>query len=157
MILYYILENRSNQLAQAWHEGSYASVRYPKANLTSQRISDLLSAVGDEGSQRAFFAEISSWLGAPWRGEGDHRQYGTAQQHPLPSHGRQQPQRQDIKRGEADLRGPAGHQSAPVFPPCPRERHRRVHPHPDDSGTEGSTASTPSSRFSMQDTSPRTT
>jgi len=90
MILYYILENRSNQLAQAWHEGSYASVRYPKANLTSQRISDLLSAVGGEGSQRAFFAEYFKLVGEPpWWREGDHRQYGTAQKHP---------QRQDIKR-----------------------------------------------------------
>ena len=69
MILYYILENRSNQLAQAWHEGSYASVRYPKANLTSQRISDLLSAVGDEGSQRAFFAEYFKLVGSRPSGE----------------------------------------------------------------------------------------
>ncbi|MPM70396.1 hypothetical protein SDC9_117351 [bioreactor metagenome] len=69
MILYYILENRSNQLAQAWHEGSYASVRYPKANLTSQRISDLLSAVGDEGSQRAFFAEYFKLVGSRPGGE----------------------------------------------------------------------------------------
>lgn len=69
MILYYILENRSNQLAQAWHEGSYASVRYPKANLTSQGISDLLSAVGDEGSQRAFFAEYFKLVGSRPGGE----------------------------------------------------------------------------------------
>jgi hypothetical protein len=63
MVLYYILENRSNQLAQAWHEGSYASVRYPKANLTSQRISDFLSSIGDEENQRAYFAEYFKLVG----------------------------------------------------------------------------------------------
>ena len=35
---------------------------YPKANLESQRISDLLSSIGEESSYRAFFREYSKLL-----------------------------------------------------------------------------------------------
>ena len=48
--------------ARARWEGSYARILYPKANLTSQRISDFLCAIGDEYSQRAFFQEYFKML-----------------------------------------------------------------------------------------------
>jgi hypothetical protein len=47
----------ANCHAQSWLEGSYARILYPKANLTSQRISDFLASIGDEYVQREFFRE----------------------------------------------------------------------------------------------------
>lgn len=64
LLLYYMLEKRSNAHAQTWWEGSYARILYPQANLSSQRISDLLSAIGDEGSLRAFFSCYLKLLGS---------------------------------------------------------------------------------------------
>jgi hypothetical protein len=55
MICFYILCSMANCHAYDWWEGSYASLLYPKANLTSQRISDFLAAVGEEASLRRFF------------------------------------------------------------------------------------------------------
>lgn len=57
MIFYYILCNFALSHAQIWYEGSYISELYPKANLSSQRISDFLASIGDEYSQRGFFTE----------------------------------------------------------------------------------------------------
>jgi hypothetical protein len=62
MISYYALCSMANCHAQDWLEGSYARILYPKANLTSQRISDFLASVGDEYSQREFFGEYISLL-----------------------------------------------------------------------------------------------
>lgn len=56
MVMFYVLSTMANCHAQEWYDGSYASILYPKANLTSQRISDMLEAIGDEESYRAFFA-----------------------------------------------------------------------------------------------------
>jgi hypothetical protein len=55
MISYYAVSSGANCHAQSWWEGSYARILYPKANLTSQRHSDFLAAIGDEHSQREFF------------------------------------------------------------------------------------------------------
>jgi hypothetical protein len=57
LVAYRILERGPYSQAQDWLDGSWASRLYPKAQLSSQRISDLLAALGDEGVQRAFFAE----------------------------------------------------------------------------------------------------
>lgn len=57
MIHYYILCNMANCHAQTWYEGSFVRELYPGANLSSQRISDLLASIGDEWSQREFFRE----------------------------------------------------------------------------------------------------
>ena len=57
MISYYAICSMANCHAQSWWEGSYTRILYPKANLTSQRISDFLASIGDEYSQRAFFQE----------------------------------------------------------------------------------------------------
>lgn len=62
MLSYYILCNMANCHAADWFEGNYARILYPKANLTSQRISDFLSAIGDEYSYREFFKAYLKFL-----------------------------------------------------------------------------------------------
>ena len=62
MLAYYILCSMSNRYAQDWWEGSYARILYPKASLSSQRISDFLAAIGDEYAQRDFFSEYLRFL-----------------------------------------------------------------------------------------------
>jgi hypothetical protein len=62
MVCYYILCNGANCHAQTWWEGSYAAVLWPKANLTSQRVSSFLASVGDEARLRAFFGEYLAWV-----------------------------------------------------------------------------------------------
>lgn len=57
MISYYAICSMANCYAQNWWEGSYARILYPKANLTSQRISDFLASIGSEHTQRSFFRE----------------------------------------------------------------------------------------------------
>lgn len=64
LLLYYMLSTRSNSLALPWYEGSYARILYPKANLTSQRISDLLSSIGREDTLQRFFDAYLPILGA---------------------------------------------------------------------------------------------
>ncbi len=55
MVMFYILSQMANYYAEEWLEDSYAHILYPNANLSSQRVSDLLEAIGDETSYRAFF------------------------------------------------------------------------------------------------------
>ena len=55
MVMFYILSNMANCYAEEWLEDSYAHILYPNANLSSQRVSDLLEAIGDETSYRSFF------------------------------------------------------------------------------------------------------
>ena len=62
MICYYAVCSMANCHAKSWWEGSYARILYPKANLTSQRISEFLSSIGDEHAQRAFFREYFKLL-----------------------------------------------------------------------------------------------
>lgn len=62
MVLYYILSNNANCHAGIWHEGSYASLLYPNANLTSQRISGFLSAIGKPENRIAFFDAHADWV-----------------------------------------------------------------------------------------------
>ena len=62
LLLFYVLCNTANYSADEWWSGNYASVLYPKANLESQRISDLLSSIGEESSYRAFFREHTGLL-----------------------------------------------------------------------------------------------
>jgi len=55
-LLYYrILEKGGYYLAEDWLAGSYASILFPKAQLQSQRVSELLQELGDESVVRAFF------------------------------------------------------------------------------------------------------
>lgn len=55
MVMFYVLSNMANCYAEEWLADSYAHILYPNANLSSQRVSDLLEAIGDEASYRAFF------------------------------------------------------------------------------------------------------
>ena len=57
MICYYILCSQSNCHASSWYEGNYARIIYPEAKLSSQRISEFLSDIGEETVYRQFFAE----------------------------------------------------------------------------------------------------
>jgi hypothetical protein len=71
MISYYAVCSAANCHAQSWWEGSYARILYPKANLSSQRISDFLVSIGNEHSQRAFFKGYFKLLGGEDAGIGN--------------------------------------------------------------------------------------
>jgi len=45
-----------------WWEGSYSRILYPRALLSSQRISELLKTIGDESMQRVFFREYLRYI-----------------------------------------------------------------------------------------------
>lgn len=62
IITYYVLCLTANCHAEAWYEGSYARMLYPEANITSQRISEMLGSIGDEWSYREFFKEYAKLL-----------------------------------------------------------------------------------------------
>lgn len=62
MLLYYIVSEAANCHAQTWFDGSIARILYPNANVSSQRISDFLAAIGEEHRQRAYFKAHISWL-----------------------------------------------------------------------------------------------
>ena len=64
LLLFYMLSSRSNTHALTWLEGSYTRILYPKANLTSQRISDLLAAIGREDAMQRFFNAYLPLLGS---------------------------------------------------------------------------------------------
>ena len=63
LLCYYILDKKNNVHASTWWEGSYARILFPRANLTSQRISDMLQAIGQEHACRAFFKAYLNKLG----------------------------------------------------------------------------------------------
>ena len=54
MLLFYTLSGLANCDAIHWFEGNIASLLYPKANLTSQRISDFLASIGTPEKQMDF-------------------------------------------------------------------------------------------------------
>ncbi len=54
MILFYTLSNLANYNATAWFNSSIVKLMYPNANITSQRISDFLAAVGTDKNQLVF-------------------------------------------------------------------------------------------------------
>ena len=62
LLLFYVMCSTANYNAAEWFSGNYARVLYPKANLESQRISDMLASIGEESSYRAFFREYSKLL-----------------------------------------------------------------------------------------------
>lgn len=55
MVSYYVLCSHANSHVQDWWEGNYARILYPKAMLDSRRISEFLSAIGNEQVIRIFF------------------------------------------------------------------------------------------------------
>lgn len=54
MVLFYTLSGLANCDAVHWFEGNIARLIYPNANLTSQRISDFLAAIGTPEKQMGF-------------------------------------------------------------------------------------------------------
>lgn len=56
LVFYYILSPQSNAHAADWYELSYARCLFPNAAMSSQRISDALSAIGLEDAKRSFFS-----------------------------------------------------------------------------------------------------
>ena len=54
MVLFYTLSGLANCDAIHWYEGNIVRLLYPKANLTSQRISDFLSSIGTPEKQMDF-------------------------------------------------------------------------------------------------------
>ena len=54
MLLFYMLSGLANCDAIHWYEGNIASLLYPNANLTSQRLSDFLASIGTPEKQMAF-------------------------------------------------------------------------------------------------------
>lgn len=55
LLSFYILSKKANRHAQNWWDGSYARLLYPLANLTSQRISEMLATIGSELTYQRFF------------------------------------------------------------------------------------------------------
>ena len=62
MIQYYLLCNSANDHAKTWYEGNYASILYPRANLTSQRVTDFLESLGKPESVSAYFDAHVAWV-----------------------------------------------------------------------------------------------
>ncbi len=62
MIQYYILRDKANDHAGIWYDGSIAQFLYPKANLTSQRISDFLKSIGRREAVEQFFESHIKWV-----------------------------------------------------------------------------------------------
>ena len=54
MLLFYMLSNLSNCDAIHWYEGNITRLLYPNANMTSQRISDFLKAIGTDEKRLMF-------------------------------------------------------------------------------------------------------
>lgn len=54
MLLFYMLSGLANCDAIHWYEGNIASLLYPNANLTSQRLSDFLASIGTAEKQMEF-------------------------------------------------------------------------------------------------------
>lgn len=54
MLLFYTLSGLANVDAIHWYEGNIVQLLYPKANMTSQRISDFLAAIGTPEKQMTF-------------------------------------------------------------------------------------------------------
>lgn len=62
MIQYYMLRDKANDHAGIWYEGSFARMLFPKANLTSQRISDFLQSIGRRENVERFFEAHIRWV-----------------------------------------------------------------------------------------------
>lgn len=57
LLTYRLCYGSAMMYAKPWFEGSYARLQYPEADLSSQRVSEFLKRLGDEGLQQKFFRE----------------------------------------------------------------------------------------------------
>lgn len=62
LLFFYTLESEANVHAQSWYHQNYAKYLFPKANISSQRISDFLSAIGTPEVRRAFLLSHIKFL-----------------------------------------------------------------------------------------------
>lgn len=62
LLAYYILSPLANCHAEDWWELTYAKYLYPKAQMSSQRISEALADIGSEDAKRNFFAGYYRFL-----------------------------------------------------------------------------------------------
>lgn len=62
LFCYYILSAHANCHAEDWWELTYAKILYPKAQMSSQRVSDALADIGSEDAKRGFFKEYFCFL-----------------------------------------------------------------------------------------------
>ena len=62
LIHFYTLEAEANCRAITWFRQNYVRFLYPKANLTSQRISDLLAAIGTDDQKREFLVAHIAYI-----------------------------------------------------------------------------------------------
>ena len=69
MLHYYILEDAANCHADIWYRHNYASYLYPRANIYSQRISDLLSCLGTPEQKRNFLLKHIEYVLSSTDGE----------------------------------------------------------------------------------------
>ena len=62
MVAYYVISNVANCHVNTWYEGSFESILYPKANQTSQRISDFMRSIGKSENVLKFFENHMKWI-----------------------------------------------------------------------------------------------
>ena len=62
LLAYYILSVHANCHAEDWWNLTYARILYPKAQMSSQRVSDALADIGSEEAKRGFFKEYFRFL-----------------------------------------------------------------------------------------------
>ena len=68
LVFYKSLHGGANCYAQTWWEGSYTRILFPYAQITSQRISEVLSELGDEQLQRDFFRDYLQYISSKCNG-----------------------------------------------------------------------------------------
>jgi len=62
LLAFKLLDSNANCYAERWLTGSYAQYLYPKAVLTSPRISEFMERLGKEETKRAFFDAYTPYL-----------------------------------------------------------------------------------------------
>ena len=68
IIHYKLCYNVAMMYTQRWHEGSYSRILYKKAEISSQRISDFFTILGEEKLQREFFKHYFETLSTSKKG-----------------------------------------------------------------------------------------
>ena len=62
MLFFYTLESEANAHAKSWYNQNYAKYLFPKANISSQRVSDFLRSIGTPEVRRAFLLAHIKYL-----------------------------------------------------------------------------------------------
>lgn len=62
LLQYYVLSDKADMHAEMWYQNVYTRFLYPRANLASQRISDLYVVIGRENNRRKYLLNHISYL-----------------------------------------------------------------------------------------------